>query len=165
MQLSELSEQQLNAFIKNYEASGKTEGGIFPLADLKLEKLRRNKPAFPPRDVADAIVRLARVSSDGLVSYKQIWEVFRPDRTWIGNAPRAEMAKALGSVIAYCVDNKLPILTTLVVRAGSRSQSDEAIDNIYNEAKSLGVDVGISPKAFVLEEQAAARLLTPSEFK
>lgn len=165
MQLSELSERQLNTFIKNYEASGRTVGGIFSLADLKLEKLRRTKSAFPPKAVAESIVSLARKSPDGLVSYKEIWVAFRPDQPWIGNAPRAQMAKALGSVIAYCVDKKLPILTTLVVRADSRSQSEDAINNIYNEAKSLGVDVGMSPRNFVIEQQTAARLLTPAQLE
>lgn len=164
-QLSDLSDPQLNTFIKNYEKSRKIDGGVFSLADLKLEKLRRTKSPFLPSETSEAILNLAKNSPDGLVSYKQIWEVFRPGKVWTGNAPRAEMAKALASVIAYCVDNRLPILTTLVVRADSRGQSEEAIQNIYNEAKALGVDVGLIPHAFVIEQQDAARILTVDQLR
>ena len=69
------------------------------------------------------------------------------------------MAKALGRVIAFCIDGGLPIISTLVVRSGSRDHSDEAISNIYNEAKSLGSTVGPDPKAFVLDQQSKARQL------
>lgn len=165
MALSDLTEQQLNAFIRNYEGQGKSEGGKFSLSELRLEKLRRLKSPFLPRETAATIVRLAHSAPDGLVSYKAIWEVFRPNGVWTGNAPRAEMAKALASVIAYCVDNKLPILTTLVVRADSRSHSDDAVANIFNEAKALGVDVGLEPHAFVRREQEASRALSTEFFE
>lgn len=159
MGVSELSDQQLESFIGNYRRQGKETGGKFSLHELLLEQKRRIKSPFPPREVAKAIVELAQRSEDGLVSYKQVWEVFRPGAEWIGNAPRAEMAKALAQVIAYCVDNELPLLSTLVVRAGQRSQSEEAIANIYNEARSLGVAVGPDARAFVLEQQQKARAL------
>lgn len=161
MQLDGLSDRQLDAFIKNYADRGKEQGGKFSLADLRLEKQRRIKSPFPPRETAAEIVTLAKASKDGLVSYKEVWQRFRPDRVWTGNAPRAEMAKALGSVIAFCVDQRLPVLTTLVVRGGSRSHSEEAISNIYNEAKGLGVEVGLDAVAFVAREQEAARALSP----
>lgn len=163
MSVSDLSEKQLAVFIENYRRQGKETGGKFSLHELLLEQNRRVKSPFPPRDVAKTIVELAHRSSDGLVSYKQVWEVFRPGAEWIGNAPRAEMAKALAQVIAYCVDNNLPLLSSLVVRADQRSQSEDAIAHIYNEARSLGVQVGPDPQAFVLEQQQKARALVVDE--
>lgn len=159
MSVSGLSDKQLEAFIANYRRQEKVTGGKFSLHELLLEQRRRIKSPFPPREVAKAIVELAQASGDGLVSYKQVWEVFRPGAVWIGNAPRAEMAKALAQVIAYCVDNDLPLLSTLVVRAGQRSQSKDAIANICNEARSLGLGVGPDPAAFVLGQQQEARAL------
>lgn len=156
MELSDLNERQLDSFIDNYRTQGKVTGGKFSLSELQLERQRRIKSPFPPADVAKTIVTLAKKSADGLVTYKEIWQVYRPDAVWVGNAPRSEMAKALGSVIAYCIDNSLPILTTLVVRGDSRSHSDEAKINIWNEAQSLGVDVGLDPAAFVQQQQIAA---------
>ena len=52
-------------------------------------------------------------------------------------------------MIYYCVTNRLPIITVLVVRANNRKLSDEAIANIYAECKELSVDVGLDPKVFV----------------
>ena len=157
MQLSELSDKQIHTFIKNYEDNGQDKGGIFSLAELKVEILRRTKSPFPAVEVARTIVSLSQRSTDGLVSYKQVWERFRPNAVWVGNAPRTEMAKALGSVIAYCIDKNLPILTTLVVQAGKRMHSEKAILNIYNEARSFGVDVGLDANAFVKGEQEKPR--------
>ena len=159
MQICELSDRQIGSFIENYRARDAEVGGKFPLSELLLEQKRRIVSPFPPEETARTIVRLAHHSADGLVSYKEVWEVFRPGKVWTGNAPRSEMAKALGRVIAFCIDGGLPIISTLVVRSGSRDHSDEAITNIYNEAKSLGSTVGPDPKAFVLDQQSKARQL------
>lgn len=160
MAIGDLTDKQLKTFLANYRRSGQTHGGKFTLAELLLEENRRTKSPFPHVEVARKIVELAQASPDGLVTYKAVWEVFRPGQPWIGNAPRAEMAKALARVIAYCVDHGLPILSTLVVRAGSRGHAPEAIQHIYNEAKERGVEVGLVPADFVREQQQAARALT-----
>lgn len=164
MKIGALSDKQIDAFIENYIKRGVENGGKFSLAELRLERIRRSKSPFPARDTAMTIVELAQLTDDGLVSYKQIWEQFRPGKTWTGNAPRSEMAKALAQVIAYCADNDLPVLTTLVVRGDSRSHSEQAVENIYNEARSLGFDVGSDAKAFVEDQQAQARALSVSRF-
>lgn len=156
MILSDLTDKQIDNFIRNYEESCKDTGGKFTLAELRVEKLRRTKSPFPPAEVAKVIVTIARESEDGLVTYKEVWERFRPDAQWIGNAPRTEMGKALGAVIAYCIDHGLPILSALVVQAAKRSHSDEAIMNIHNEARKLGIDVGTDAKVFVKRQQQEA---------
>ncbi|MDP3906445.1 hypothetical protein [Novosphingobium sp.] len=160
MEINELSDRQIDVFIDNYKAYGKETGGKFPLSELLLEKKRRIVSPFPPERTAKTIVRLAKNSHDGFVTYKEVWQNFRPDKVWTGNAPRAEIANALGRVIAYCIDNKLPIISTLVVRSSTRNHSDEAVSNIYNEAKALGADVGHDAIAFVKSQQEQARLLT-----
>ena len=164
MSVSDLSEREIDSFIRNYVDRGMNVGGKFALAELKLEKMRRVKSPFSPKETAKVIVEHAKKSPDGLVTYKQIWEVFRPGAIWIGNAPRTEMAKVLAAVIVYCVDNKLPILSTLVVRANPRNHSEEAIVNIYNEAKSLGLEVGSDAHLFVKNQQDIALNLTHDMF-
>lgn len=163
--LGDLTDQQINSFISNYERSGKVEGGNFSLSELRLERQRRILSPFPPAETAKAILELAKTSKDGLVTYKQIWQKFRPDAVWTGNAPRAQMAKALARVIAYCIDNRLPILTTLVVKGNTRTHSPEAVQNIYNEARSYGIDVGIDPAGFVKNEQDRSRALAAGELQ
>ena len=59
------------------------------------------------------------------------------------------VADSLYRVIHYCVTNDLPILTVLVVRSNNRKLSGDAVKNIYNECRDLGVDVGLDPDAFV----------------
>jgi len=159
MELKDLTDQQINNFIANYEKSGKVEGGKFTLSELRLERQRRIVSPFPPAETAKAIVEMAQTSKDGLVSYKEVWQRFRPNAVWTGNAPRAEMAKALGRVIAFCIDNELPILTALVVKGSTRSHSPEAIQNICNEARSYGINVGIDPHEFVKNQQERSRSL------
>lgn len=159
MTLAELTDKEVGNFISNYEKSGKDTGGKFTLAELHLEKLRRLKSPFPPAEVAKVIISIARKSDDGLVTYKEVWERFRPDSKWIGNEPRTEPGKALGTVIAYCIDHGLPLLSALVVQANKRSHSEEAIINIHNLARKLGVDVGADPKAFVQKQQQEALAL------
>lgn len=157
MEIGDLTDRQINTFIANYERSGKVDGGNFPLSELRLEKQRRIASPFPPAETAKAIVEMAKKSKDGLVTYKEIWQKFRPNSVWTGNAPRAEMAKALGRVIAYCIDNQLPILTTLVVKGDTRKHSPDAIKNICNEVRSYGVDVGADPLTFIKGEQDRSR--------
>ena len=105
---------------------------------------------------------MAKISSDGLVTYKQVWNEFKPDQAWQGNASQQQVANALGRVIAYCVDNQIPIVTTLVVRSDTRTHTDQAISHIYNEASSLGVDVGVDAQSFVNDQQHKARSLKES---
>ena len=156
MTLDDLTDKEIENFISNYEKSGKETGGKFTLAELRVEKLRRIKSPFPPAEVAKAIVSIARESEDGLVTYKEVWEKFRPNSRWIGNAPRTETGKALGAVIAYCIDNNLPLLSALVVQANKRAHSDDAIMHIHNVAREHGIDTGVDAKIFVKRQQEEA---------
>ena len=76
-------------------------------------------------------------------------ERLSPNTPWEGHKNLRIVADSLFRVIRYCVMHQLPILTVLVVRGSNRRLSAQAIENIYQECRELGVDVGPDPKAFV----------------
>lgn len=159
MGIEQLSDEQLDAFESNYRKAKKTNGGKYSLSEILLEKLRRKPAVFGTREVAAKIIELALQSKDGLCTYGQIWSEFRPNTLWEGHKTLAVVAASLGRVVHYCVTNNLPILTTLVVQTGSRRLSHEAIQNIYNECRELGISVGTDPEAFVQTQAELARRL------
>ncbi|GFM28601.1 hypothetical protein [Novosphingobium sp. PY1] len=159
-EISELSDKELTALENNYIEKRLESGGPYSLAEVRLEKMRRLPTTLDPVLVARKIVELAKGSSDHLTTYGDLWKSINPDQPWKGNATQQIVANALGRVIAYCVTNGLPILTTLVVRGSSRRLSDEAIGHICSEAKALGVAIGPDPKDFVEKQREAAIRLT-----
>jgi hypothetical protein len=159
MPISDLSDAQLDNLEANYRKANKTDGGIYPLSDILLEKLRRRPTAFGVVEVARKILELAKTSDDGLLTYGDIWKAFNPNTPWKANYSRRVVADSLYRVIHYCVTNHLPVLTVLVVRGSSRKLSPQAIQNIYDECRALGVDVGLEPKAFVEKQVALTRAI------
>lgn len=151
-ELSEYSPRELQSFIRKYEDAGLLEGGVYTLAELKLELLRRNPSPKSPREIFQFIVEHTGKHPAGNVTYGEVWSFLFPDAEWQGNHSGKTVGNALGTVIAYSVRHGLPIVSTLVVRSGSRRLSTQAIQNIYNEAKLYGVEVGLSPKEFVDRE-------------
>jgi len=149
--------------IDRYRGAGLVEGGKYPLRDLLLEQLRRKPALFPPRELARKIISSSRQSKDGLVTYGELWKAFLPHRPWEANNSRRIMANALSRVIAYCVDHRLPIITVLVVRQSPRLLSGDAIQNIYDESRQLGVDVGHDSAAFVEGQRIKALALSDAE--
>ncbi|MCS3764971.1 hypothetical protein [Bradyrhizobium centrosematis] len=159
MGIEQLTDEQLTAFEQNYRNKNATIGGKYSLREILLEKLRRNPNPFGTREVAEKIIELSHESQDGLCTYGQIWSAFRPETPWEGNSTQSVIASSLGRVVHYCVTNNLPIITTLVVQTATRKLSEKAIENIYNDCRELGVNVGISPQLFVDEQAKAARQL------
>ena len=151
-----LTDPQIASMIRNYRKAGRETGGIYSLSELLLEQRRRTPSIFPTRELAQKIVAMSRQSPDGLVTYGELWSSCLPDRPWEGNNSRRIMANALSRVIAYCVDNNLPVMTVLVVRQSPRALSDDAIRNIYDESRQLGIDVGHEPRAFVERQRQSA---------
>jgi len=149
MPISALSDKQLDQLEANYRRANKTQGGTYSLSEVLLEKNRRRPNPFGVREVAAKIVELARLSDDGFVTYGDIWKAFRPDVPWEGHKTLRIVADSLCSVIHYCVTNRLPVLTVLVVRGSNRSLSKQAVENIFRVSRELGLDVGLDPKAFV----------------
>lgn len=159
MSIQLLSDKQLDNLEANYIRMGVKIGGRYTLAEVRLEKLRRLPSPLDTVAVAQRIVELARASTDGLTTYGELWASFNPDKGWMGNATQQTVANALGRVVAYCISTGMPIVTTLVVRSGSRKLSEDAIMNIFNEAKELGLNTGADPQQFVQRQRAAAMAL------
>jgi hypothetical protein len=157
MPIADLSDSDLDHFEANYRRANRTEGGKYSLREILLEKRRRKFSAFGVREVAAKIIELAALSDDGLVTYGDIWKAFRPDTPWEGHKTRRIVSDSLYRVIHYCVTNRLPILTVLVVQGSNRKLSSKAIENIFTECRELGVDVGLDPKAFVDKQITLSR--------
>jgi hypothetical protein len=156
MPISDLTDAQLDSFEANYRRRNVTEGGKYSLSEILLEKKRRRPCEFGVREVAAKIIELAAASEDGLVAYSDIWSAFRAD-PWTGHKSLTIISDALDRVIYYCVINDLPILTVLVVQKNTRTLSAEAIQNIYEACRDLGVDVGLDPRTFVKREMERSR--------
>ncbi len=159
MQLNEISDRQLADNVRRYREAGKETGGYFSLSELLIEQRRRKPSPFPTVEVARAILELSRKSADGLCTYRDLWDFFCPGKPWVGHGSSTAVANSLARVIAYCVQNGLPVITVLVVKSGGRQLSPQAVQNIYSESRDLGVSVGHDPMAFVLKEREKSRSL------
>src|ERR1700687_4789613 len=159
MSIDDLTNDQLKTLAENYRRKNRTEGGKYSRKEVLLEQRRRSPSPFGTREVAAKIVELARESNDGFLTYGELWRSFRPDLPWSGHGTQQIVAQSLFRVIGYCVRHQLPIITVLVVRGTSRRLSAEAIQNIYNECKELGVETGPHPEAFVNDQIKKAKAL------
>ena len=157
MGIESLTDRQVSLMISRYEERELIEGGRYSLAELKMEQLRRVQSPLPYVEVARTIVELATKSDDGLITYRDIWDAFRPGEPWRWPVSNNTVNPSLQRVVEYCVRNSLPILTVLVVQEGKRKLSPEAVQNIFNEARALGVDVGHDAVAFIDRERGRAR--------
>lgn len=155
-QLQSLTLPALRDNIRRYRERGVTTGGHFTLSELLQEERRRSPQPFPTVAVAMKILEQARDSSDGLTSYKALWDAFT-EQAWQGNASARKIGTALGHVIAYCARHGLPVITTLVVQHNSRKLDEKAVHAIYNEAKEYGFDAGLDPYVFVEHQQHLSR--------
>jgi hypothetical protein len=158
--IEDLSPDELKRFIANYKREGKTDGGIYPLSDLLIEQLRRSDTPRSPKDVLRFVVESASASEDGKTTYHDVWRFLHPDTPWKGNHSIKVVGSTLGAVIAYSVRNGLPIVSTWVVQSGTRKLADRAIQNIYDECKSYGLDVGLVPAEFVARETKRAKQIS-----
>lgn len=155
--IREVSDEGLQAAITRYRERKLTVGGPFSLAELLLEQKRRAKADFDGRTVVDAIIASARASVTHILTYGQLHEQLYPGRKWEGNYSQSLMSNALDKAVHYCVENQLPILTVLVVRKDDKGLSDQAIHNIYNECRDIGLNVGLEPEKFVREQIRMAK--------
>lgn len=154
--LSEWRDEDIESLINNYRARDKTEGGHYTLAELLLEQRRRLCPSVSVSKVVDLICEQSRKSHDGLTTYGELFAELFPGEKWIGNEPRSRMSKILDSVIGYCVDKGIPLISVLVVRKSPRRLDDLAKEEIVRVAKSLGVKV-VDEGAFFEEQVAASK--------
>jgi hypothetical protein len=157
--VEELTDEQLENIVNNYERNNVSVGGPYSLRQVKLEQLRRINPAFPPRDVAKFIIERSNQSDDGFVTYLDIWKHFKPQEPWHGHKSLREIMNVLGAVVHFCVNNNLPVITSLVVRTNTRKQTENAVENMYEEAKKFGMNVGLVAADFVSQQQSESRQL------
>lgn len=162
MSIENLSDDELDTFIQNYRAAGRTEGGRYSLKELCTEQLRRNGRNYNGSDVVNAILKISRKSERGLVSYGNVWSHFYPDREWIGNNTQREVGNMLAAAIYYCALHKLPIVTCLVVRETEQQATENAKENIFRTARDCGVDTGPDIHAFYQSQLNASLQLAQS---
>lgn len=158
MSIDKLKDSQIADNIRRYRERGLIEGGHYSLADLLAEQARRNPTPFEVDAVIAAIIEGSKRSTDGLVTYGDLWKRFT-DAPWVGNHSQQQVANALGRVVHHCRRHDMPILTTLVVQAGSRSLGKEAKENIFEEARELGYDTGVDKEKFIQEQRAQSLVL------
>ncbi len=151
----------LKELAERYKKQGKIEGGPYSLREVMIEVAQRESvPEFPPRKLFEFIVKTAKASPDGLVTYKDCWEAFRPGEEWVGHKSLQPVSKALGSVIGMCAEKGLPVITSVVVRSDSRTLSPEAELGIFSTARQFGFDVGAhSPHSFCEDQRRRVREL------
>jgi len=153
--IQDMSDQELLNLQSNYQKRGVSDGGMFSLAEVNREIYNRTPSEKNGREVADLICSLLQKSGSEHITYKDIWIEIASNAAWQGNHSARIVGNALRVCISYCVENNYPILTTLV-RQGTGKITEDAIQNIYNEAKMLGVDVGLSPEKFVTQQQVTS---------
>jgi hypothetical protein len=156
MNIEDLTSEQVETMINNYRKKSVSIGGKFPLSALLLEQKRRVPSKFGGADVVKGIIDLAHQSTSGLVTYGELYKHLSGGLAWKGNATQSEMSRALDQGIHYCILNSLPILTVIVVRLNGKLAPD-AIQNIYNECKDLGLNVGSEPDKFVTQQLELCR--------
>ena len=83
--ITQLTDEQLQAFADNYRSKDKIKGGKFALSAVLVEQMRRKPTVFGVRETASKIIELAQKSPDGLCTYGEIWSAFRPDEPWVGH--------------------------------------------------------------------------------
>lgn len=158
--LGDLTDKQIRAMIKNYDAAGKVTGGNWPRAALMLELDRRKPVIFAPRDLAMKILNLCHASPDQRVSYGELWLAYHPAPLPKGQGWVKKVTDGLAVLGAWCVDNDLPILSTLVVNNTTRELKDAACDNVWNYIKAIRNDTSLSARDFV-DEQAKLAMELP----
>jgi hypothetical protein len=157
MDITEIETDRLADMERRYVEQGRTEGGPFTLYEIRGELQRRLPSPFDVREVARKIIELATENPGGTTTYGDLWRALLPGQPWQGNHSQQIIGNALGNVIAYCHQNNLPILTPLVVNAGAGALTDEAIANIADQCRRLGMDTRPNDRAFVEGQAGQAR--------
>lgn len=146
--IQEVSDADLAQLVKNYKKYDKVEGGMFPLSEIYIEQRYRIKTDFSAEQIFEKILECSLISDDGFVTYLQLWTEFYK-KPWKATHSVNVVMDMMGKVIGYCVDKRLPIVTTLIVRTANRKYTPKAAENIYSECRMLGMKIGdVSAKEF-----------------
>lgn len=158
--LRDLTEREIRAMIKNYDRNGQTSGGKWSRSELVLELDRRKSTVYPPHHLAQIILRMCHVSYDRRVSYKELWLAHNEGPLPKGQNWVKPLTDGLAVLGAWCIDNDLPILSTLVVNDQKRELSDQAASNVWNYMKDKLPNVPLNAREFV-EQQAVLSMEMP----
>lgn len=164
MGIEALTVSQIKDNVRRYREKGVATGGPFSLAELLQELNSRVKPgAFGTVETARKIIELSGKSTDGLVTYGDIWKAFRPDEPWSVYKSRKAVIDALAQVGFYCVRHKIPLIITLVVNAGKNALTDKAKSNIYDAWTERGLTSDSDRDTFIETQQNLSRQLTAGQ--
>ena len=147
--ISAYSDAELKSLEHNYRKSARTSGGTFTLRDVMNEKARRVTGGLDGTRLVRLILDLSNKHDDGYATYADLWAALFPAKPWSGNATIRATMEVMDIAIKHCVDNGLPIVTTLIVRTRTRKHSPNAVSNIYQAARTYGAVVGTSEENFV----------------
>ena len=166
MIIQELTDKQLSNLVENYRRAGKTEGGKYSLAEVRLEQQRRRGIAYNGRDAALKIIELAKASNDGLVTFLELWQSYYPGKKWVGMKCKRQVMQILEAASYYCAKapgGPIPIVTAAVVKSATRDVSQRSKDNIYNAARERGVETGHDVEAFYQAQLEGTKILVASD--
>ena len=147
--ISAYSDAELDSLEHNYRKSARISGGAYTLHEVMNEKSKRATGGLGGKQLVSLILELSCQSQDGFTTYADLWAALYPAKPWCGNKTVRAIMEVMDIAILHCVDNGLPIVTTLIVRSDTRKQSANAVTNIYNAARMYGVAVGTSEEDFV----------------
>lgn len=147
--ITALDDHELDNFEANYRKAARISGGAYSLHEVMNEKAKRAAAGLNSEQLVGLILELSCRSQDGFTTYANLWAALFPAKPWCGRQTVRAIMKIMDLAIKHCVDNSLPIVTTLIVRTDTRKHSDDAVTNIYNAARNYGAEVGPSQQEFV----------------
>lgn len=158
-QLHELTSDEINTMIANYDKAGLTEGGKWPRAELALQLQRQKAASYPLKDLAQKILAMSHASDDGRVSYGDLWLEFNegpipPGQAWV--RPMLNSLEVLG---VWCFDRGLPLINILVVNGKTREVVEQTVQGMWDTAKARRFPVPDDLREFALEQANAALAL------
>lgn len=154
--VTHLTDGELASLEHNHISKGVTVGPLYTLREIRNELMRREARGYDGKHVTRTIMELCASSPHFVVTYGELYKALHPTEEWSAHGSLNKIKRSLGACILYCVENDLPIISTLVVRASDNDLSDGAKTNIYNTCERLGHDVGGDPEDFVLRNTIAA---------
>jgi len=158
-QLHELTVDEINIMIANYDKAGVTEGGKWPRVELALELQRRKASPYPLIEVARKILTMSHASDDGRVSYGDLWLEFNEGPIPPGQAWARPMLNSLEALGVWCFDRNLPLINILVVNGKTREVVEQTVQAMWGAAVVRGFPVPDDLREFALEQANAALAL------
>jgi hypothetical protein len=160
------TDDEIRNLVQNYTKDKKTDGGHYSLVECQREITRRNGGPYSGREVTSKIVGLGQKSSDGLVTYLELWQAYFPNKQWKGNSSGNEVGKKMLRAASYfcAINQQLPFVTCIVVNGATRKATDKAKKNVFDFAKNLGVSTGPDYIKFFDDHAKRTKSIDPSVF-